>query len=87
LEVAVNDFRFQILVWGYAVGGPDVANDLAWVCEQGTSPPCGHPWWDRTAADLAGQLISHGGGPYERVPDHWALPGVTELRMLQEVRP
>ncbi len=84
------DFQFHMLVWDYSILGPGTTDELAYVCEHPGKPlPSGRPWWDRTAADLAGELVSYGDGLYERAPDHWALPGVTELRLrgyLQEAR-
>lgn len=69
------DHDFQILIWGYSILG-DAVDHVALIAEQG------HVWdypvWDRTASDLDGSLRSIDGGDYERVPDFWALPWVTE---------
>jgi hypothetical protein len=77
----IDEATFQacMLFWGYAVSGTD---DIAYICERPGErcTPLGRPYWDGTSADLASQFISDG-GPYRRVPDHYALPGVTDLRM------
>lgn len=68
--------RAQFAVWGYAVTG-DMCETAALIAE-------GHPelvrggGWDRTAADLAGDMIAHGDGPFRRVKDWAALPWVGE---------
>lgn len=77
---ALLDFMSQMRIWGWSAHGHD---DLAvFVAEH---PDYGRfsGWWDRTAADLEGSMVAYGEEPYHRVPDYWALPGVTELRILQ----
>lgn len=76
-------FRLQMAVWGYACSGHD---GLAYVIESGEShEPSGRPWWDRKLVDLKGELIINEAGEYEHPPYHWALPGLTELRMREAV--
>ncbi len=75
----------QLQFWGYEIWG-EVADDLALLAER-HGPIWGSPrgeWWDSTAADLARISRYHDDGTGLKrveVPEHWALPGVTELRM------
>jgi hypothetical protein len=63
-------------LWGYAVQG-DILDASALLAE-GHTEAGGRRSWDRTAADLTGEMVSHGDGAYRRVKDFAALPWVTE---------
>lgn len=77
-------FRLQMAIWGYACKGHD---GLAYVVETGEAhEPSGIPWWDRTLADLNGEWLIDENHEYQRVPYHWALPGLAELRMQEAIR-
>lgn len=65
----------QLAIWGYAIQG-DITDPSALAAE-GHAEASGCRLWDRRAADLAGEMVSHG-GPYRRVKDFAALPWLTE---------
>lgn len=68
---------FQMAIWGYAIQG-DVSEHSAVISETRAAPIGAADVWDRTAADLTGQMVAYGDGPYRRVRDHAALRWVTE---------
>lgn len=74
------DFETSIAVWGCHIAG-DTAEPTAWMCESrnGVPPPMDR-WRDRTAGEIA--RWSYNGAP---VPEYWALPSVTALRVQRDV--
>jgi hypothetical protein len=70
--MTLGEFRAQLCLWGWACDGHD---DLALLAAEHPEVGACYRWWDRTARDLANQFVSRDGGPYVRVPDHWALAG------------
>ena len=70
-----SGFATQMAIWGYAVTGD--LGDAAVLIAEGHAG-LAHGAWDRTAAGLDGQMVSHGDEPYRRVRDWAALPWVTE---------
>ncbi len=76
----LSDWRTQVLLWGWACNGHD---DLAMFVAE-TPWRDDYRWWDKDRAWLDTQRVAHGDEPYHLPPDHWALPGVTELRIRRE---
>ena len=74
-------FRRQLALWGYVVQG-DICETAAITAEQLHRD---ERLWDRTAADLAGWVISHADEPYRRVKDWAALPWMTEHVLRQHL--
>jgi hypothetical protein len=69
--------RTQFLLWGYALTG-DMLETSALICEGHPELVRGPGAWDRTAADLRGQVVAHGDEPYRQVKDFAALPWAAE---------
>ena len=85
--MAFLPWEMQIQFWGYELQG-DVADDIALLAERhkGGMIFSQHQWWDYTQEDLSRVVRIHidaNGEPVQQdVPQHWALPAVTELRMM-----
>ena len=69
--------RIQFTLWGYALTG-DMLETSALVCEGHPELVRGAGAWDRSAADLSGQMVGHGSEPMRRVKDFAALPWAAE---------
>ena len=69
--------RSQLVLWGYALTG-DMLETSALVCEGHPELVRGAGAWDRSAADLSGQMVGHGSEPMRRVKDFAALPWAAE---------
>jgi hypothetical protein len=71
-------FRAQMLLWGYAISGD--ACEFSAILAEDSSPPVleAERAWDRTAAHVAGWLVSHGDELPRPVKEFAALPWVTE---------
>lgn len=78
-----GDWETQMLIWGWAVSGHDPL--AVYTCEE-PDWGCFYGWWDGDAASLNGRMVSYDDEPYHRPPDHWALPGVTELLVMQNAQ-
>lgn len=82
-------WEMQIQFWGYEIQG-DVANEIAMLAEnhQQGLMFSKHEWWDKTAEDLNRytryERTPNGLVIQQDVPRHWALPGVTELRIIRD---
>jgi len=73
------DWQVHMAIWGYDTWGDH--DGIAFMAECPGARTIGrHIWWDRNAAALADEWISDGDA-WRRVPDYWALPAVSELRM------
>jgi hypothetical protein len=78
-QLPLENWQVHMAIWGYDTWGN--LDGVAFMAEcPGARTISGRVWWDRTARDLADEWISDG-GTWRRVPDHWALPAVTELRI------
>jgi hypothetical protein len=71
---AAPGVRIQFALWGYAMTG-DICETAARIAE-GQLPDEHH--WDRSAADLSGEMVAHGDEPYRQVKDFAALPWAAE---------
>jgi hypothetical protein len=67
--------KLQFSIWGYAMTG-DLIETAALVAEGRAELV--HGAWDRTARDLATEMIAHGDEPYRRVKDWAACPWIGE---------
>jgi hypothetical protein len=83
-QLPLENWQVHMAVWGYDTWG--ALDGIAFMAEcPGARTIRGKVWWDRTVGEVAGEWISDGDG-WHRVPDHWALPAVTDLRMLEATR-
>ena len=69
--------RSQLVLWGYALTG-NMLETAALVAESHAELVRGAGAWDRSAADLSGQMVGHGSEPMRRVKDFAALPWAAE---------
>ena len=67
----------QFSIWGYALTG-DMLETSALICEGHAELVRGAGAWDRTAADLRGQVVAHGDEPFRPVKPFAALGWVAE---------
>jgi hypothetical protein len=74
IELDLTFFGFQMRVWGAAAGGT-ILDFTAMLCEEPDAMVV-HRWQDRTARDLACDRLNDG-----PVPESWALPAITALRL------